>query len=296
MDNLEESVRISGFDLDSYSLACLGALNVFSKKNPDKVVCLLRGGFPPYRVVRALAREYLNKDPATFLVPTSDFLRNKKYLIYALAENAARLANKKGRGSLFTIDTAITGSSSRQFIKEFIEDFDRAIRREFLNKNSNLDYHFVRFWSDSEGRYSRTKLKPVHNTRVSYGQGSDNCLCSLNFFDYNFGLKSLICEDNPTLLGIDYPIELRASENNGVRGQKSEYISQVDKHASIIVDDTNCFQPRGEQTTSDLFVDLVVEKSRQNIKKLSYLNERENLTTLTYPPYLVDFCKTLPKK
>ena len=295
--NLEDNLKIEANDLDSYSLACLGSLYVLDEKNPDQMVCLLRGGYPPFRVVSALARDYLGRDPQSFLVPTSDFLKNKKHLISALAEDALRLANRnEGHASLYTIDTAITGSSSRQFAREFISGFKRIARTDALLDDMNIDYHFLRFWDDSEGRYSKTKLRPEKRKAKVKGENGQS---TLTMHDYNFGVRSLICEDKPILLGVDYPIHIREEDNEGVRGQKSEYVSPVDMHLPIVLmhpEGDRRYQPHGEQTTADLFVDLAVERARKNIDKLSQLDSRENLDTLEYPPYLVDFCKKVARK
>ena len=121
----------------------------------------------------------------------------------------------------------------------------------------------------------------------------------MTIHDYNFGVRSLICEDKPILLGVDYPIHIREEDNEGVRGQKSEYVSPVDTHLPIVLmhpEGDMRYQPRGEQTTADLFVDLAVERARENITKLAQLDSRENLKTLDYPPYLVDFCKRVSRK
>lgn len=302
MTDLTDRVRINASDLESYSIACLGALYVTQKADPQQMVCLLRGGHPPSKVVHTLTKDYLGKDMSFYAIPTSDFLKNKKYLTYALAEEVLNTADRSdGNGRVLTIDTAITGSSSRQFMKEFADNFRKICQKGRFANDLTLDYFFVRFWDNAQDRYSKTKCKAhliSHDqTMESQGRTSTN---HLRLHDYNFGVRSLISEDNPLLLGVDYPIEFKEEENEGISGQKSEFVSSVKVQLPIHVENEDgkdsCYQPHGNETTSDLFIDLVTERSRENIAKLASINERANLATLEYPPYLVSFCKQLVAK
>lgn len=297
MENLEKRLVISKEDLESYSVASLGNLKIVNDTDPDKIVCLLRGGYPPTRVVKGLAEEYLGKSPEVYDIPTSDFLKNKKQLVYALAEQTVHFAhNSGGRARIFTVDAAITGSSSRQFLSEFAKAFKRAVERDETGEGVTLDYVFSRFWDKSESRFSKKKIRPVLNNQKV--EKKDGTVSYLNFHNYDFGVRSLVCEDFPALLGIDYPIHLSEEENNGIRGQKSEYAVRVsDKSPLVVVDGGHhsFYKPHGDQTTADLFVSLALDYCRDQMKKIQAIDDRENLNTFEYNPDLVKFCKSLKR-
>ncbi len=320
MENLEGRIKISERDITSYSTACLRALEVIDHEDPKRMICLLRGGYPPSRVLYALSGEYLGKSLDSFPIPTSDFLKNKKSLVYSLTDNSINFAkNSQNHGKIFSVDTAISGSSSRQFMNEFTNNFQNlASCKRDVSEDVVIDYTLVRFWHDSEDRYSRTKRKPSlseHRQRSDSGSGKEFVL---KFHVYDFGVRNLISEDKPVLLGMDYPIEFKKEDNGGIHGKKSEYIEKVLKTDPItMVQDGGeiTYQPHGEQTTADLFVDLIVQRSREQVSFFRELfsskpsRDREgninmdpnnpyrvNLKVLQHPPYLVDFCGQLVRK
>lgn len=307
---LEDVVRIPKEDIDSYSIACLRALEVISRSKPNKMVCLLRGGYPPSRVIHKLVSDYLGRNMESCLVPTSDFLRNKKDLVYALTNHLVKTAIACPESSrVFSVDTAISGSSSRQYMSDFVTNFRKILdRNPDVQEDFELNYDFVRFWNNSEDRYSKTKRRPFvveHTHKTPSGKKG-----VLRFHTYDFGVRSLISEDIPLLLGLDYPIEFDKEENNGVHGKKSEYTCRVEEQKPIVVSDEEYFPLKG-QSTSELFLDLLIRNSQDMFNFLRSIYSfrpglagnpltpnpsnpyRENLQTLRFPPYLVDFCGEL---
>lgn len=293
MDNLEGLICIDDEDVRSYSLACLNSLKVVHDNDPEKMICLLRGGYPPTRIVHGLAKEYLGKNIGIYDIPTSDFLRNKKDLVYSLAKKSLESSIGKPQGlSIFTIDPAITGSSSRQFLADFPENFGKASQKVDSLEGANLNYAFVRFWDKSQDRFSKTKVKPSAIRRYAFERNGVKDLLNLSIYD--FGVKSLISEDCPTLLGCDYPIVFTEKENEGIRGQKSEYVVRVNKSQPIHVQngtETKSYQPQKDQSTSDLFIDIILDRCRREIDKIGSLDVRDNLKSIYYNPSLVDFVR-----
>lgn len=319
MEKLESLIKLDKRDIESYSLACIRALEVVARVDPKRMVCLLRGGYPPSKVVHGLSEQYLGKTMDSYAIPTSDFLRNKNDLVYALTDGSIDLVrDNQNHGKILTIDTAISGSSSRQFMTDFANNFKKLVYdKKDLSGEAILDYSFIRFWHDSEHRFSRTKSKPFiieHRQKSDRGRGKN---IVLRFNVYDFGVRNLMAEDKPLLLGLDYPIEFAREENKGVHGQKSEYLVKVIKTEPIAIrDDTaqTFYQPHGTQTTSDLFIDILSQNAKLQIDSLKTLAQhkpiqglrgtidmnpdnpyRLNLNTLKYPPYLVDFCGNLVK-
>jgi len=301
-ESIPEGMTMSEEDIHSYSSACVKSLFVIDKEQPESMVCLLRGGYPPTVVVDTLAREFLDVDLNPMLIPTSDFLKNKHQLVRVLTDQLVRKAscNDHNRGRVITIDTAITGSSSRQFLREFNDGFETVVRRnEYSEIPVSLDYVLIRFWDKRPDRGSKTKIKSDVKTRYDSitDVSGEEVRHRLRFKNYNFGVRSLISEDNPLLLGIDYPYTFEKGENGGIHGQKSEYTQQVEVSVPITVsrnDGTNnVYQPKLNQSTGDLFLELILDDSRELIDRISKTDNHVNLVSLEFPPCLRDFCSRI---
>lgn len=296
MANIEGPITLSEEDIRSYSVACVKSLRALNHHQSSKLVCLLRGGYPPTRVVHRLAQEFLECPPELCDIPTSNFLKNRKHLVYALVENLIN-SYEAHKGGSFTIDTAITGSSSRQFLDDLHKYFRDVIRKkqDRLSEPILRDYVFTRFWHRKEADFNGNHAAPNIFSRTT--RDDKGRVHALNLALYNFGVKNLMSEDVPVLLGIDYPIDLKATDNEGVHGQKSEYATTVCRKEPIIVlgnsDERKTYRPSGAENTSDVFIGLLVDCSRDIIDRLAFEFKRKKPCGSTWYPSLVNFCGSL---
>lgn len=300
MSDSTDPIVLEDRALRSYSLACVKGLRALDYHKSAKLLCLIRGGYPPTRVVHNLASEFLEFTPELCDIPTSNFLKNRKHLVYALVERI--FEDSYSRGDLkgaFTIDTAITGSSSRQFMDDFYSYFKEVVKRKGDREEvpEPFDYVFARFWHDREAEFNNTRAGPnVLPRNATDVRGRQH---RVNMFLYNFGVRDLMSEDKPVLLGIDYPIDLKFNDQGGITGQKSEYIARVNEQIPIVVVGEDgartTYRPTACQNTADMFVGLLGDYSRETISRLDFEFRRNKPLGNAWYPTLVNFCGTLKK-
>ncbi|MBI4176172.1 MAG: hypothetical protein HY518_03130 [Candidatus Aenigmarchaeota archaeon] len=167
-------VEIGENELLSYAEGCRGIAEVIASEHPDYLLVSLRGGKPPADVVDHMTKGKYTKVYAK----TSYFLKG----LGAEMDMALRACQDEGRiGKVLMVDTSVTGTKLSWFLPEMLSSLSGKVGHD-------LDFVTAVLWHGREG---------WHEERTErYG-----CITNRQ---YNIGVRSLICEDNPTLLGMTY--------------------------------------------------------------------------------------------
>jgi len=222
-------------NLYSYADTCRTIIGIIKNEKPDKIICPLRGAYPPIRVVSSQIEDNLIE-----YVPTSEFLHNKEELVQSALEKIVSEMKEKGIRAphILTVDTAITGSSIRRY-RDLLKKYSPELMTRFGFED--LKYSIVKIWS------SKSKKESHHNNIRNIGNKK------IEFNDYNLNVDKLFCEDDNILLGIDYPFNLKG-------GKKAAYIVRIVSKNPINVeygDKKEIYTPLDNQTTADIFVEIV---------------------------------------
>lgn len=213
-------------DCKAYAEAIKAIGRIITDLKPDVLYCPLRGAYPVVRSLDPLVRRYVND---VVLVPTSGFLSGRERIIQSSFEN---ILKQYRNPKIAVVDTAITGSSIRNF---------KNLAKRYLQKLANglkqdVDISIVKLWQNRQFPNQPPGIQKDER---------------LTWRDYNVGTKSLLCEDQPDLLGIDYPYEVRT-------GKKYPFALPVKCKAPIVVlanEGEKIFEAK--PSTAETFVELI---------------------------------------
>jgi hypoxanthine phosphoribosyltransferase len=221
-------VEIAEDELVSYANGCKNIAGVIDAENPDVIMVSMRGAFPVARSVDYFTQKQVPKVYAK----TSYFLHGLGRQVNRAFKQAAKKEAKK----VLMIDTSITGKKLSWFLPQMLEDLK-------TNYKSELEIVTAVLWHNKEGWSDKNEKVYDH----------------ISNRNYNFGVKNLICEDSPTLLGTGYsPDDCRDVALEMIAACEAPYradIHIVKKNGSK---DKYLLKNDGKiGSTADLFVDLV---------------------------------------
>lgn len=188
-------VRISERELFSYAKGMRRLRRVIEHELPSAVIVSLRGGYTPVMSIKDLVRvsKNLAETPAYALytpryvnMKTSYFLKNLSDVVATdLAKALTRIKGQHGRTKkLMFVDTSVTGTKLGWFLPQFVS----AVRTGMeLAGIKQLQLVTVVIEHNAPGVFK--------SEIVSSDQ-------SFSHKQVTIGVKNLICEDNPSLLGV----------------------------------------------------------------------------------------------
>jgi len=222
-------IEISEDELQSYAAGCQRVKDIIEQECPDIIMVALRGALPVYRSIKP----FNGTQKRVKFVKTSYFLNN-------LSGNVSRSIGKWACNDeirrILMLDTSVTGTKLSWFLPQVLTGLaaDEAA--------DDLEFLTAVLWHDKDGWTEETNSK--------YG--------SVANVNYNIGVKNLICEDSPTLLGIQYA---RARCHAKAQGKVRAYDQPVLANIHVVNDigQTQVYSPEREMTpdTASLFSKLV---------------------------------------
>jgi hypothetical protein len=223
-------VEICDNELRSYANGCRNIASVIDVEQPDTVIVSLRGAYPVSRCVDHFAQSRIPKVHAK----TSYFLNQLSRKV----DKALYSCERKGRlNKVLMIDTSVTGRKLSWFLPQMLGSLSERVAHP-------LEFVTAVLWNDKEGW--------KENTEKQYG--------SIRNVNYNFGVKNLICEDNPTLLGVKY-VDSKDRCHAAAYSEVNAYAEPVAAHIHVKTDvgtKVHKLERNGRiGCTADLFVDLV---------------------------------------
>lgn len=223
-------VEITEDELRSYADGCKKIAEVIDTEKPDVVMVSLRSAHPVSRCVDHFVKTSVPKVYAK----TSYFLNQLSRRV----DKALYDCERKDRfGRVLMIDTSVTGRKLSWFMPQMLGSLAERVERP-------LEFVTAVLWHDKEGWQE--------NTEKQYDK--------INNRNYNFGVKSLICEDSPTLLGVKY-VDSKDRCHAGAAGVVDAYNEPFAAHIHVTGDDgtkVHKLERNGRiGSTADLFVDLV---------------------------------------
>ena len=240
-DSIQNEYVFEKKDINRYALGCKKIAEFIIAKKPDEIICPLRGGYPPTTIINEICDYKSNIK----YVPTSDCVEDKKGIIYSALETSLENFAKNGNKNphLVTIDTAIKGSSTRQFKGLLLEYLPKIISKLGID----ITYSIVKLWLNPE-EASRSKKLKIDSRKKG----------SIMYNDAVFYVNDLLCEDKPELLGIDYPYCIG-------QDKKSAFLEKVGVQKKINVKgeggEIREYLPI-DCTTSQLFIRIVQEAAK----------------------------------
>jgi hypoxanthine phosphoribosyltransferase len=221
-------VEIAEDELVSYANGCKNIAQVITDENPDVIMVSMRGAFPVARSVDHFTQKQIPK----IYAKTSYFLHGLGRQVNRAFKQVAEQKAKK----VLMIDTSVTGKKLSWFLPQMLEDLQ-------ANYKSELDVVTAVLWHNREGWSEKTEKDYSH----------------IRNRNYNVGVKNLICEDSPTLLGTGYtPDDCRDVALEMIAACEVPHnadIHLVQKGGSKI---KHLLKNNGKiGSTADLFVDLV---------------------------------------
>ena len=250
----EESYRFTQGEIISYADACAKYADYIIQTQPDSIICPLRGGYPPTQVITNLTGD--EYEGQVFYVPTSNFVRRKNELIRSTLENAVIAAissSSKNNIHLATIDTAKSGTSTRKY-NDLLKIYLPQIKHE-LRHIDTIDYSLLKIWHKPE----QVSTNPKH-VKNNMPKTSD-----ISIFNHALFVYDWLSEDDPELLGIDYPYYVP-----DMIGIKKEHVQKVDSQRPIqIVGESHIttYSPQECQTTAELLVDIITTYAKGLMKR-----------------------------
>jgi len=225
-------------DILSYADGCKEIGGIIESEDPDAVIVALRGAYPVARCVDP----YLTKEYETISAKTSYFLDNIGERMNKALKKCKR---KKSFGKVVMIDTSVTGTKLGWFIPQLMGSLEERCKDE-------LDFVTTVLWHDKEGM----NQKNMHE----YGK--------VTHTSYDLGVRSLICEDSTTLLGVPYSRIKDLLRDGAKLDEIAAYEPPFDANIHVIEKDgterVHKLAIRGpESTTAGLFVKLVGEYARK---------------------------------
>ncbi len=221
-------VEIAEDELVSYANGCKNIAQIITDENPDVIMVSMRGAHPVSRCVNHFTSKQITK----IYAKTSYFLHGLGRQVNRAFKQVAKQEAKK----VLMIDTSVTGKKLSWFLPQMLEDLEASYKSE-LDVVTAVLWHNKECWSEK--------------TEKNYGKISNR--------NYNFGVKSLICEDSPTLLGTGYtPDDCRDVALEMIAACETPHradIHIIQKDGSKI---KHLLKNDGKiGSTADLFVDLV---------------------------------------
>lgn len=226
----KKSYSFSQQSIVAYANACKGIIDAVKKERPDVYFCPLRGSYPVTRVVLP----HLIQDVGSIAyVTTSGFLLNRRDIIKSALE--AIVQKLSNGGNIAIVDTAITGSSIRDFRRILKEDLSVLMTQKGIQR---LNIEVIKLW----------KNRKFPNNYGGESKSANNG-AEIVFHDYNFGVPDLFCEDDPDLLGIDYL-------DHTTGGKKQSTLYQINSRRGIVVKSRSGDRQYNDGSDSQLFVDI----------------------------------------
>ena len=223
-------IEITEDELRSYADGCRKIAEVIDAEKPDVVMVSLRGAHPVARCVDQFVKTSVPKVYAK----TSYFLNQLSRRV----DKALYDCEKKDRlNKVLMIDTSVTGRKLSWFLPQMLGSLSENVEKP-------LEFVTAVLWHDKEGWQE--------NSRKQYG--------NIDNRNYNFGVKSLICEDSPTLLGVKY-VDSKDRCHAGAAGVVDAYNEPFAAHIHVTGNDGTKVHKLERDgrigSTADLFVDLV---------------------------------------
>jgi len=242
----EDEYILKESDVIAYANACLRIAEAIDSINPHGLLCPLRGGLPPTRVVLNLVE---HKPRLITTVPTSNYVAHRDELLKIALEDVIataidNLASEeapftKDKVRILSIDTAISGTSIFHF-NEMLKRFLPELQTQY---DVVVDYFLAKLWQNpaEAAREKRRKMR-FH--------------CNMRDLSINHGVAyvpSLLCEDVDGLLGFKYGF-------TNVRGIKSpDMESVVDPKPIVVLRSEKDFDLYQGPNAADMLVDILVQ-------------------------------------
>ena len=214
----------------AYAKACKGIVDAIKTEQPDVYFCPLRGSYP---VTRVVLPHVVQDVCSVAYVTTSGFLLNRRDIIRSALETI--IQRLSDNGNIAIVDTAITGSSIRDFRRIIKEDLSLLMAKKGIQR---LNIEVMKLWKN------RKFPNNYGGESKSLNNGAE-----IIFHDYNFGVPDLFCEDDPDLLGIDYL-------DHTTGGKKHSTLHQIDSRRGIVVKSRSGDCEYAGKSDSQLFVDI----------------------------------------
>ncbi|MEM7813307.1 MAG: hypothetical protein QW548_00205 [Candidatus Aenigmatarchaeota archaeon] len=228
-------------DIRYYAEACAKVAGELKRVSPHSIVCPLRGGYPPTRIVTKLC-DYNGR---VHLLPTSAFVSGREDLVKEGFDRAFQDAKEEGVKAprIAIIDTAISGTSLRKLNEELKREFP-----QFKKKYGDISIYMAKVWKAK----SPNQLKGGRFRFDKYNS-------ELPIYHATAFVRELLCEDRPELLGIDYPFSTD-------RDRKSSYAEPVCAKKQIRVKrDGSVTEYAPCPTTADTLVNIVCVYARKGV-------------------------------
>lgn len=241
----EDEYILKESDVIAYASACLKIAEAIDKIKPHGLLCPLRGGLPPTRVVLNLVE---HKPRLINTVPTSNYVAHRDELLRIALEDVIataidNLANEEApfnrdRVKIVSIDTAISGTSIFHF-NEMLKRFLPELQSQY---DVIVEYFLAKIWQNPEEAAKERR----RNMRFH---------CNMRDLSINHGVAyvpTLLCEDVDGLLGFKY----RFTEMRGVKSHDME--SVVDPRPILVSRDKTDFDLYQGPNAADMLVDILV--------------------------------------
>lgn len=185
---------IDSESLSDYVDACFNIASIFFWNNPSMIITPLRGA-KPYVDLTKYILDFHDVNYESFELPTSGFIMNREFIIYEGLKEAFnnQLSNDLPLSFLFP-DSFISGSALKNFKYNFNYHFLKGIISDLELSDEFIYFIFVAL---KQGYHE--SFEPVYEKSDKL---ANNNLKIIKY--YSLGLKDIITEDEPSLLGIDY--------------------------------------------------------------------------------------------
>lgn len=219
-------LEISEEDLISYAQGCAQLASIIENEKPTAILVSLRGGLPPARIALSLSRL---KPPIIYL-KTSYFLKNLGRFVVEALEKCSKLYSPKSDSPLLYLDTSVTGTKIGWFLPQL---------KEYL---TSLYPH-----------WSLVSTILCHDPNLHYGLKP--------LFDepqntYHIGVRNILSEDTPELLGCPYHSHTDACHEKAI-GETLAYQRISNPAIHVVGKESTAIHESKKLSTADLFIELV---------------------------------------
>lgn len=251
-------VRIKKDELMSFAEAVKNILQLLQRVDPRVVLISMRGALPLFRCILKAENQASRLDESWKIrnfrkrfnftaakLYTSYFIDDLSTVVGEGLENAFETVGRSRGGGLRVVflDTSVTGTKLGWFMPQFIAGMDQVAEQLGISVElTNLILHHAKHG--------------VHTTERTASNG-------VRVTTHNFGVESLITEDNPTLLGVNLRRIEEITCAAGAVGEIRAYEDVVS--AGILIDggsNVSLVKPRYDEKTAALFARLVGNVAR----------------------------------
>ncbi|MBS3067487.1 hypothetical protein J4450_02190 [Candidatus Micrarchaeota archaeon] len=249
------AIRIQRSELESFADAVKNILQLLGQVDPRVVLVSMRGAIPLFRcLVKAVdQKKRVDGDWTTraFELRRTNFTAAKLYTSYFIdglsevvgegLKNAFETAAGGDARRVVFLDTSVTGTKLGWFMPQFIEGMGQV--------------------AEQLGRIELVNII-LHHAKPGM-RATEQLAGNVSVTTHNFGVESLITEDNPTLLGVDLRKIEQVTCAEGAIGEIHAYEDEVP--AGILIEDgsnVSLVRPRHDEKTAALFARLIGDVAR----------------------------------